>query len=379
MHDRSTYHRIQVHFVRATAPALRLVIIAAVSMAALGGCAGNDEDRGVGSVAAPKAAGENTVQRIGAEMETTPTKPEVTLATASDAPYPAATPPVAVPTRRGFLGSLLPPSVASSAAETTTSTLSPRKQPQPPGPSLDARLLFFPAKFPAGDWQPFGLRYEDASFTSADGTKLHGWYCPSEQPTAVILYCHGNAGNLSYDAELFRLLQSRLRATVLGFDYRGYGKSEGRATAAGATADARAARAWLAAKAGVPESSIVLMGRSLGGAVAVQLASDVAPRGLILESTFASLRGMAELHYPLLSKLVPVDKFDSSTALARYSGPLLQSHGDKDRTIPIDSGRALFLVAKGRKEFYEVTGGDHNDPQPAEYYDKLIRFVAELP
>jgi fermentation-respiration switch protein FrsA (DUF1100 family) len=389
MHDRSDRWLAMParNRIRAVAP----VLLAAV-MSCYGGCAGRDEGVSPQPKESASAPAEATVERIPTSV---PTEPSGMLAVATEAaprtsPDAAATDaPAASAMRRwfdGWIPSSLSNSPASSATPTssstdsTTSTRSRRKPAKPAGPSLDERLLFFPTKYdPAGDWQPLGLKYEDASFTSADGTRLHGWYCPSDEPTAVILYCHGNAGNISYDAPLFRLLQTQLRATVFGFDYRGYGKSEGRATAAGVTADARAARAWLAKRAGVPETQVVLMGRSLGGAVAVQLTTDVRPRGLILESTFDSLRAMAAHHYKLMAGLVPAGKFDSAAALAGYDGPLLQSHGDEDRTIPFASGEALFLTAKGRKEFFPIPGADHNDPQPAAYYDKLMRFITELP
>jgi fermentation-respiration switch protein FrsA (DUF1100 family) len=245
--------------------------------------------------------------------------------------------------------------------------------------TLDELLLFFPSKYPSGDWKPEGLRLEDAWFAAADGTRLHGWYCPCEKPRAVLLYAHGNAGNLAGRAPLMRYLQKELRVRALIFDYRGYGRSEGIPSAAGILQDGRAARAFLASQAGVKEAEIVLMGRSLGGGVVAQLAGEARPRGLILESTFSSLRDVASHHYPCLSWMVPTKKLDSVAALARYAGPLLQSHGDADRTIPYALGRKLFDTAKGPKRFVRISGGDHNDPPSAEYRKELNRFISELP
>ena len=135
-------------------------------------------------------------------------------------------------------------------------------------------LLYFPTKFPGGDWTPRGINVEEAWFTAADGTKIHGWYAPHEKPLAVVLFCHGNGGNITNITGVIRELHDRVGVAVLVFDYRGYGKSEGNPDEAGVLADARAARAWLADKAGVAENQIVLMGESLGGAVAVDLAAD---------------------------------------------------------------------------------------------------------
>lgn len=342
----------------------RLVLAAVIGVVA--GCASKDDGRTT-----------TTVENAAAELPQF-APPPMKQADGPDAAPAQAAPSATTPApKRGLVGLLTSSSSASPASSSPASSSAEKSQPA--GPSLDERLLFFPVKYPDGDYAPSGLRVDDAWFQSADGTKLHGWYCPVERPTAVLLYCHGNGGNLTYDAPLLRFFQLYLKATVLEFDYRGYGRSEGRPTAEGVVADARAARAYLARKAGVSESQIVLMGRSLGGAVAVQLTTDVRPRGLVLESTFSSLKEMAKHHYPLLSGVVPADKLDSAAALARYDGPLLQSHGDADRVIPFASGEALFLTAKGKKEFFRIPKGDHNDQNPPEYYSKLISFVAELP
>jgi uncharacterized protein len=153
---------------------------------------------------------------------------------------------------------------------------------------IEKSLVFAPSPYPAGDWQPAGLAFEDAFFTAADGSRLHGWYVPHTQPRAVVLFCHGNAGNVALWADVLRILHDRMGVTAMGFDYRGYGRSEGTPSETGVLADGRAARTWLAHRAGIPEKQVVLMGRSLGGAVAVDLAADGA-RGLVLESTFTSM------------------------------------------------------------------------------------------
>jgi hypothetical protein len=124
---------------------------------------------------------------------------------------------------------------------------------------------------------------------------------------------------------------------------------------------------------------MVLMGESLGGAVAVQLAAESAPRGLILQSTFSSLKDVAAVHFPGLSWLVPADKLDSAAQIARYRGPLLQSHGTADETIPPSSGRILFDAANEPKEFVEVPGAGHNDWLTQRYLARLDQFLAQLP
>lgn len=244
---------------------------------------------------------------------------------------------------------------------------------------LEESFIFFPSRYPAGEWDPPDLEFQDVEFRSADGTRLHGWYLPHPHPRAVILFSHGNAGNLSHRADTARLLHELAGASVMLYDYRGYGRSEGRPNEEGILKDARAARQWLAVREGIDHRQIVLMGRSLGGAVAVDLAQDGA-RGLVLESTFTSIPEMAAVHYPWLPfrKLIR-NRFDSLSKITAYQGPLLQSHGTSDRIVPFEIGQRLYEAANQPKQFLAIEGGDHNDPQPLEFYDSLINFLDSLP
>ena len=116
-----------------------------------------------------------------------------------------------------------------------------------------------------------GLQYEDVHFTSADGTKLHGWFIPHPNPTGAVLYCHGNGEDVAAVGELAAHLASVLQASVFIFDYRGYGHSEGRPNEAGCIADGCAAQTWLAERMKIKPADVVVIGRSLGSAVAVAL------------------------------------------------------------------------------------------------------------
>ncbi|MBM4088717.1 MAG: alpha/beta hydrolase [Planctomycetes bacterium] len=245
--------------------------------------------------------------------------------------------------------------------------------------SIDESLLFFPSKFPEGDWTPDGLHFQDVWFHAADKTRLHAWYCPCDHPRAIILIAHGNAGHVASRAPWLQYLQSQARVTTFMFDYRGYGRSEGVPTAAGILDDARAARAKLRELAAIKDSEMLMMGESLGGAVVVHLASESAPRGLILQSTFSSLRDVADVHFPGLSWLVPADKLNSAALIAQYRGPLLQSHGRADDTIPIDSGHRLFRAANEPKEFVEIAGAGHNNWLTPPYLKRLEQFLTRFP
>lgn len=275
------------------------------------------------------------------------------------------------------------PILAQSSSTKRSSAEKPDAPPEQRKPSnvrsLDELLLFQPTKHPHGNWNPDGLEFSDAWIESKDGTQIHGWYCPAENPKAVVLYCHGNGGNLAGRAQTLQFLQQEMKVSVLIFDYRGYGRSDGKATVAGAIADAKAARTELAKLAKVDEADLVLLGRSLGGAIAIQLAADAPPRGLIVESSFSSLREVAREHFPKLAWLVPKNKLDSAQAIPEVRCRLLQSHGDMDQVISFDSGRRLFAAAAEPKQFVVLPGRGHNDPPPRDYYEAMSEFLDSLP
>ena len=122
-------------------------------------------------------------------------------------------------------------------------------------------MLVYPApRYPQGDWEAKWLQHEDVHFNSADGTKLHGWYVEHPHPKAVILYCHGNGTHVADLAEFLQVMRDEFQVSIFAFDYRGYGRSEGKPAEKGIMEDAEAAQKWLAEKAGIKQNEIVLMG-----------------------------------------------------------------------------------------------------------------------
>jgi uncharacterized protein len=223
-------------------------------------------------------------------------------------------------------------------------------------------LLYFPTRTLDGTPASVDLRHTDLDIPTSDGQRLHGWWIPSpRRPAAAhVLFFHGNGGNISH-----RLFQARALVDagldVLLFDYRGFGRSTGTPGEAGMYRDARAARAALLAQPGTDPATVLYLGESLGGAVATELALAEPPAGLVLQSTFTSVKEMARLHYPVVPSALVPDAYPTLDRIARVRCPVLILHGDRDDIVPIDHGQALFAAAAGSKRLEIVRGAGHND------------------
>jgi len=230
-------------------------------------------------------------------------------------------------------------------------------------------------------WKPDFPNCEEVFFETKDQLALHGLYFPYEPAGGnMILFSHGNGGTVAEWGNVGVLLREKLDASVFIYDYRGYGKSEGTSTAASILADGRAARKWLAERENIAESEILQMGRSLGGAVAIDLASKDGAKALIVESTFTSLPDMAARLLPgVPARYLLWEQLRSVEKIEKYEGPLFISHGTADTLIPFEQGKRLLEAAGSEKKtLYPIQGGDHNNPPPMDYYENLRKFLIAI-
>lgn len=237
-------------------------------------------------------------------------------------------------------------------------------------------MIFHPT--PGAELRPeqLGLAGEDVFLETEDGVRVHAFWLPAEGASRALLFLHGNAGNASHRLPNARELV-RLGIHVLLLDYRGYGLSEGRPSEAGVYADARAALAHLRDARGVPDSRSVLFGRSLGGAVAVELARGRELAGVVLESTFSSMRDVARLHFGPLGALSG-SRFESAAKIGEMRSPLLFIHGDRDEIVAHELGRRLFERAPEPKSFETLAGAGHNDTVQVggrAYFERIRAFL----
>jgi fermentation-respiration switch protein FrsA (DUF1100 family) len=262
--------------------------------------------------------------------------------------------------------------------------------------AFEDKLIYFPTKYPDGYWDVDNItaregevvpKIEDCNFAASDGVKLHGWYCTPQQMSngglvpvsseMTLLWFHGNAGNLSFRYEMICAL-IKLPVRVFIIDYRGYGKSEGKPTEQGLYLDARAAWDYLVNERELAPDRIVIFGKSLGGAPAVDLAAQIQPAGLIVQSSFTSAADMAAAVLPFLPRAILRTKLDSVGKIARVDCPKLFIHSRADEVVPFDLGQRLYDAAPEPKQFYEVKGAPHNSTYlvgAKPYLDVLRSFI----
>ncbi|MBU0985400.1 MAG: alpha/beta hydrolase [candidate division Zixibacteria bacterium] len=228
------------------------------------------------------------------------------------------------------------------------------------------KLVFYPSREMVMTPDELNLTHREVFIEVEHEEKIHGWYFPAAEPTSrTILFCHGNAGNISRRIYTAQFL-CELGVNVLLFDYRGYGLSDGTPSEHGAYADAIAAYDWLVDDREVPPAHVFIFGRSLGGAVAVETASRVTCGGVIVESSFTSAPDLGQQMFPWYPvRLLARYQFDTASKIGSLKCPVLVTHSPEDQLIPYAMGRTLYERASEPKQFIDLSG-DHNDRG---YYD----------
>jgi uncharacterized protein len=244
---------------------------------------------------------------------------------------------------------------------------------------MQGSMIFLPDRNVANDPGSVGIEWENAWFETEDGKRLQGWYIPGEESRYVLLFSHGNAGNISHRLGFIEMLYNRGISTFI-YDYRGYGNSDGRPTEKGLHKDIEGAWNYLIDELGYSQGQIVLFARSLGGPFSAKLASNKNPGGLILESTFTSAKDVASDIYPFIPSSIVRFRLDTESYLKNVSVPVLIMHSRDDEIIPFHHSRSLYEAAREPKYFSELRGG-HNDNFIASgefYFDEIKSFLSEL-
>ncbi|GMR15803.1 MAG: alpha/beta hydrolase [Gammaproteobacteria bacterium] len=221
-------------------------------------------------------------------------------------------------------------------------------------------MVFYPSKEIEVTPKEWGLTYEAVKLELADKSKISGWYLPHPEANKTVLFFHGNGGNISHRGNSLFIFH-KLKLNVLIIDYAGYGESEGTPSEDSLYQSAGAAWKYLITDKKVAPEKIIIFGRSLGGAVAVDLAAKVRAGGLILESTFSSVRDIVDIAFPVMSNFLYLRySFDSLEKISKINSPVLMIHSPDDEVIPFELGVKLFEGGISKKNFIQIKGG-HND------------------
>ena len=239
---------------------------------------------------------------------------------------------------------------------------------------LDQMFVFHPSPWINRDWAGASrLPLQDIRFKSADGVNLFGWYVESRGSAGMLLWCHGNAGNIIHRLDNLAQLY-RVGLSVFIFDYRGYGRSEGKPSEEGLYQDAFAAYGYLTRTRGIRADHLVIFGRSLGAAVAGTVASQRPAAGLILESAFPSVEAVAKAQLGVPAHWLLHSRFRLIDRLRDIRVPILMLHGDRDEIVPIALGRQVYEAASSQKSFYVIPGAEHNNTYVVGGKPYLLRF-----
>jgi fermentation-respiration switch protein FrsA (DUF1100 family) len=224
---------------------------------------------------------------------------------------------------------------------------------------IEHRFLYFPVRRLDAMPADYGLRSEELRLTASDGVRLHGWWIRAEGDRVLLLF-HGNAGNISHRLDRAKLFAERLGVDFFLVDYRGYGQSEGRPSEDGLIRDGLAIYE-AARERGFPPEHIVLLGESLGCAVAVEVALARPVAAVALETPFLSVPALARKHYPFVPGFLVRSKFDAASKVGRLTVPKLFLAAERDEIAPPSHARRLFELSSAPKELYVIPDAGHND------------------
>jgi hypothetical protein len=247
-------------------------------------------------------------------------------------------------------------------------------------PKIENFFIFFPVSSFNLTPKDLYLKYKDVYFTTKDGKRLHGWFFPLKGEFPVIMFCHGNAGNISHRLDNIRLLlENKLQVFI--FDYRGYGKSSGKPSEKGLYLDGLAAYDYLVQEEHFPPDHIILFGRSLGASIAIDVSLKRDARSIIIEGAFTSTKDMAKtlLLFNLLSPLLPAH-YDNLKKVAHVNLPKLIIHSEDDEIVPFSMGQKLFDASKAPRYFFRLKGAGHNDTYVVggeEYFQTIVSFARD--
>jgi len=222
------------------------------------------------------------------------------------------------------------------------------------------RMIYHPVREISNTPEDIGLNFEAVTIKTKDNVTISAWYIPSRHERGIVLFCHGNAGNISHRLDSIRMFHD-LKLSVLIFDYRGYGRSEGSPTEEGTYLDAESAWDYLVNSKHISPEKIVLFGRSLGSAVAAEIALNHKAGALIIESGFTSVPDYGRKFFPYLPvRLIARYHYSTIDKVNKISIPKLFIHSPQDEIIPFEHGTSLFKKASEPKEFLQITGR-HNE------------------
>ena len=245
-------------------------------------------------------------------------------------------------------------------------------------PTIENGFVFFPETRFDGTPDDYHLQYREVFFDTGDGKRLHGWFFPLRQEAPIILFCHGNAGNISHRLENVRLLLDQ-KLQVFIFDYRGYGRSSGRPSEKGLYVDGLAAYDYLTQREHIAPTHVIIFGRSLGAAVAVEISLARKVRSIIIESAFTSTKEMARTIpvFYLVSFFLPAN-YNNLEKIGHITVPKLIIHGKQDEIVPFSMGERLFEAAKDRRYLFPINAATHNDTFVVggeKYFETIASFA----